>query len=43
MHSMDFAQKEMQKEAIELIAEENLDEEAAKRYITQFFKKRVCK
>lgn len=34
-----FAQKEMQKEAIELIAEENLDEEAAKRYITQSLKR----
>lgn len=29
----------MQKEAIELIAEENLDEEAAKRYITQSLKR----
>lgn len=35
----EFAQKEMQKEAIELIAEENLDEEAAKRYITQSLKR----
>ena len=34
-----FAQKEMQKEAIELIADENLNEEATKRYIAASLKR----
>lgn len=34
-----FAQKEMKKEAIELIAEENLNEEATKRYIATSLKR----
>lgn len=35
----EFAQKEMKKEAINLIADENLNEEATKRYIAQSLKR----
>jgi type I restriction enzyme R subunit len=38
-----FAQRKQKEEALELITEENLNEEEAKRYHNNFFKARICK